>query len=316
MKIVVLDGYAGNPGDLSWKEMEALGDLVVYDRTAASQTLERMRGADCVLTNKVVISREIIEAAPSVRYIGVMATGVNVVDLDAAHEHGITVTNVPAYSTNSVAQIAFAHILNITNRIGHYTRQVRDGEWSRCKDFSYADTPVIELAGKTLGIVGLGHIGQAVARIAQAFGMAVQAVTSKRQDDLPEGITKVELDTLFKTSDVVTLHCPLTPGNRGMVNRERLLMMKPQAIFVNTARGGLVVDEDLAATLREGRLLGAGIESMEPEPPLISNPLLAAPRCYFTPHIGWASKEARIRLMSVITSNLKAWQAGKPENRV
>ncbi len=317
MKIVVLDGYAGNPGDLSWDAMQALGDLTVWDRTDDNQILERCRGAQAVLTNKVALTADILAALhPTLQYVGILATGTNVVDLAAAHRYGIAVTNVPAYSTDSVAQIAIAHLLNITNRVQRYTNEVRDGRWSSSKDFCFISTPILELSGRLMGLVGLGNIGMAVARIALAMGMRVQAVTSKNQDQLPQGIVKCDLDTLFATSDVVSLHCPLTPETRGMVNRRRLHAMKAHAILINTARGGLVVDDDLADVLNKGGLLGAGIDVMDPEPPTPDNPLLTARHCYFTPHIGWASKEARIRLMDVSVANLAAWQQGQPVNLV
>lgn len=317
MKIVVLDAYAGNPGDLSWEEVRRLGDCDIYDRTAPELVIDRARDAEAVLTNKVPLHRKEIEALPKLKYIGVMATGFNVVDVAAASEHGITVTNVPAYSTASVAQLVFAHLLNICDSVQHYTQEVHAGKWSHCADFTYVNTPIIELAGKTLGIVGLGHIGQAVARIAQSMGMQVQAFTSKPQAALPAGVTKAaSLDSLFATSDVVTLHCPLNASTRNMVNAERLKLMKPTAILINTARGPLVDEAALAHALKSGQLMAAGIDVMSKEPPAIDNPLLAVDNCYVTPHIAWASKEARVRLLDVVTANLKAYLAGKPVNVV
>ncbi len=316
MKIVVLDAYAGNPGDLSWDGMRKLGDCAIYDRTAPGDVVARAQGAEIVLTNKVVIDRKVIEALPRLKYIGVIATGYNVVDVAAASERGIVVTNVPAYSTNSVAQLVFAHLLNICDQVEHYTQEVHQGAWSRSADFTYINTPIIELAGKTMGIVGLGHIGQAVARIALALGMHVQAFTSKAQEALPQGITKADLDTLFATSDVVTLHCPLTDSTRGMVDARRLGLMKSTAILINTARGQLIDDMALAQALKSGKLLAAGIDVMSQEPPAATNPLLGLDNCYFTPHIGWASKEARVRLIDVITRNVAAFLKGSPINVV
>ena len=316
MKIVVLDAYAGNPGDLSWDEVRKLGDCDIYDRTAPELVIDRARDAEAVLTNKVPLHRKEIEALPKLKYIGVMATGFNVVDIDAASQHGITVTNVPAYSSASVAQLVFAHLLNMCDSVQHYSQEVHAGKWCHCADFTYVNTPIIELAGKTMGIVGLGHIGQAVARIALAMDMRVQAFTSKPQQALPAGVAKVELDSLFATSDVVTLHCPLNASTRNMVDARRLKLMKPTAMLINTARGPLVDEAALAQALKSGQLMAAGIDVMSKEPPAADNPLLAVDNCYITPHIAWASKEARVRLLDVVTANLKAYLAGKPVNVV
>ncbi|MBQ0069844.1 MAG: D-2-hydroxyacid dehydrogenase, partial [Bacteroidales bacterium] len=255
MKIVVLDGYPGNPGDLSWDELEQVGQCDVYHRTAPSQILDRCAGADVVLVNKVAITDEIMAQLPSLKYLGEMGTGYNNIDVDAAHKRGIVVTNVPAYSTNSVAQMAIAHLLNIACRTGHYTRQVRAGRWSDSKDFCYSDTPLVELAGKQMGIVGMGQIGSAVARIATALGMSVMAFTSKSQDQLPAGtMIARDLDQLFSTCDVVSLHCPLTPETSGMVDARRLALMKPTAILVNTSRGMLIDEQALADALNAGTI--------------------------------------------------------------
>ncbi len=317
MKIVVLDAYTGNPGDLSWQPMRELGELILYDRTPPELIIERGREADAILINKVVITREMMEQWPRLRYIGVIATGFNIVDIVAARDHGIVVTNVPAYSTPSVAQLAIAHLLNICCQVQHYTDEVRDGMWSRCPDFSFTDTRLMEVAGKRIGIVGFGQIGQAVTRIAQALGMTVTAYTSKAAGELPEGVAKAEsLDALVSECDVVSLHCPLNDDTRGMIDRRRLWMMKPTAILLNTARGPLVDDAALAEALHEGRIMAAGLDVMGQEPPAADNPLLTAPNCYFTPHIAWASAEARARLMVVITRNLKTFMEGRPENQV
>ncbi len=316
MKIVVLDGFAGNPGDLSWGPLEALGHCTVYDRTAPSQVVERAADAQILLTNKVEIDRATIEALPHLKYIGVIATGYNIIDIGAAREHGVVVTNVPAYSTRSVAQIVFAHLLDITNSVQHYTREAHGGVWSKCKDFTYINTPVVELDGKVMGIVGLGHIGMAVAQIAIAFGMKVIAYTSKPQESLPQGILKADMDTLFSSSDVLTLHCPLNASTKGLVNAKRLAQMKNGSILINTARGPLVDEDALAEALASGHLMGAGVDVLSQEPPLPTNPLLAQPTCHFTPHIGWASEEARGRLMKILVDNVKAFIEGTPQNVV
>ena len=304
MKIVVLDGYCLNPGDLSWEDMGSLGDLQVYDRTSPSELLERAEGAEVLITNKTLISDKDMDALPELKYIGVLATGYNVVDVEAAKQRGIVVTNIPAYSTRSVAQMVFAHILNITQRVEHYACLNRQGKWSDSADFSYWDTELIELDGKWMGIVGYGNIGQATARIALAFGMKVAVFTSKPQFDLPEGIIKMDLDQLFSTCDVVSLHCPLTPSTKEMVNAKRLNLMKPNAILINTGRGPLVNEQDLADALNEERIMAAGIDVLSIEPADPSNPLLSARNCFITPHIAWATKEARTRLMQIAVSNL------------
>ncbi|MCQ2287862.1 MAG: D-2-hydroxyacid dehydrogenase [Muribaculaceae bacterium] len=317
MKVVVLDGYPGNPGDLSWDELEAMGECDVYERCAPDLVVPRCQDADAVLVNKVAITRDIIAQLPRLKYLGEMGTGYNNIDVEAAHERGIVVTNVPAYSTWSVAQMTMAHLLNIACRTGHYTRQVRAGRWSDSKDFCYTSTPLIELTGKQMGIVGMGQIGQAVSGMAQALGMKVMAFTSKSQDQLPAGVTIArDLDHLFSTSDVVSLHCPLTRDNAGMVDARRLALMKPTAILLNTARGMLVDEVALAQALNEGKIMAAGIDVMIQEPPAHDNPLLSARNCFFTPHVGWASREARERMMRVIIDNVAAWMAGSPVNVV
>ena len=316
MKIVVLDGYCLNPGDLSWEAMGSLGDLQVYDRTSPSELLERAEGAEVLITNKTLISDKDMDVLPDLKYIGVLATGYNVVDVEAAKKKGIVVTNIPAYSTHSVAQMVFAHILNITQRVEHYACLNRQGKWSDSADFSYWDTELIELDGKWMGIVGFGNIGQATARIALAFGMKVAVYTSKPQSDLPEGIIKMDLDQLFSTCDVVSLHCPLTPSTKEMVNAKRLNLMKPNAILINTGRGPLVNEQDLAVALNEKRIMAAGIDVLSIEPADPSNPLLSARNCFITPHIAWATKEARTRLMQIAVSNLKEFLNGNVVNNV
>ena len=316
MNIVVLDGYGLNPGDLSWKEMETLGELKVYDRTSPSELLARSKNAEVLITNKTLITADDMEALPKLRYVGVLATGYNVVDIDAAKTRGIVVTNIPAYSTSSVAQMVFAHILNITQRVGYYADENANGRWTSNADFCYWDTDLMELDGKKMGIVGFGNIGQATARIAQAFGMQVYVYTSKEQSALPKGMKKLGLDELFTECDVVSLHCPLTPDTKEMVNAERLRLMKSNAILINTGRGPLINEQDLADALNQGVIAGAGLDVLSIEPSVENNPLLKAKNCFITPHIAWATKEARTRLMNIAVNNLKSYQEGHIINNV
>lgn len=316
MKIVALDGYAANPGDLSWDELKALGECVIYDRTAPEEVLERAADAEVVLTNKVVITAEMMAALPQLKYIGVMATGYNIVDIDAARERGIIVTNIPSYSTDSVAQMVFAHILNIAQQVQHHSEAVHQGRWTASKDFCFWDTPLIELRGKKLGIVGLGHTGYTTARIAIGFGMEVYAYTSKSSFQLPPEIKKMELDQLFSECDVISLHCLLTDKTRELVNAARLKLMKPTAILINTGRGQLVNEQDLADALNNGQIYAAGLDVLSQEPPKADNPLLTARNCYITPHIAWASAAARERLMGILLDNLKGYMEGKVINNV
>ena len=316
MKIIVLDGYGLNPGDLTWKGFEELGELTVYDRTSPSELLERAAGAEALVTNKTLITSENMDALPDLKYIGVLATGYNVVDIDAAKARGIVVTNIPAYSTASVAQMVFAHILNITQRVGYYADENKQGRWTKNADFCYWDTHLVELQGKKMGIVGFGNIGQATARIAQAFGMEVCVYSSKPQFALPSGIKKMELDELFGECDVVSLHCPLTPDTKEMVNAERLSKMKPNAILINTGRGPLINEQDLADALNGGKIAAAGLDVLSVEPSVEDNPLLGARNCFITPHIAWATLEARTRLMDIAVQNLKSYQNGQIVNNV
>lgn len=311
MKIVVLDGYTLNPGDLSWDELKNLGDVTVYDRTSPEDVITRIDNATVILTNKVIIDRNIMLACPNLKYIGVLATGYNVVDINAAHELGVTVTNIPAYSTDSVAQMVFAHILNITNDIARYANETKDGKWSSCSDFCYWNAPIIELSGKTMGIIGLGNIGMAVARIALAFGMKVLAATSKPQDALPNGITATTTDNVLKDSDIISLHCPLTDGTREMINKVSLKKMKRSAILINTGRGPLVNEEDLANALNNGDIAAFGADVLSVEPARTDNPLIGAKNCYITPHIAWATTEARTRLMKIATENVRQFTTGE-----
>ena len=316
MHIVVLDGYAANPGDLSWEEIKQLGECTIYDRTSPAEVLERSQGAEILLTNKTVLNAETINALPSLRYIGVLATGYNIVDTEAARARGVTVTNIPAYSTDSVAQMVFAHLLNICQQVQHHSEEVRKGRWSSNPDFCFWDTPLIELRGKKMGIVGLGHTGSRTARIAISFGMEVYAYTSKSAFQLPHEIKKMELDELFAECDIISLHCPLTPDTREMVNVYRLSLMKPTAILINTGRGPLVNEQDLADALNSGRIYAAGLDVLSQEPPRADNPLLTARNCYITPHIAWASTAARERLMQIAVENVKAFIEGKAINVV
>lgn len=316
VRIVVLDGYALNPGDLSWGGLEALGTVTLHEFTPPELTVQRAVGADVLLTNKTVLPRPVLAQLPHCRYIGVLATGYNVVDLEAATERGIVVTNVPTYGTSSVAQATFALLLELTNHVGHHAQTVRDGRWCRNRDFSYWDRPLTELAGLTMGLVGLGRIGQAVAEIARAFGMDVVAHDPLAEAAPAAWVPRVELEHLFRQCDVVSLHCPLTAGNAKLVNAARLALMKPTAFLLNTARGPLVNEADLAAALNAGRLAGAGLDVLSVEPPSPANPLLQARNCLITPHLAWATRQARQRLMATAVANAKAFLTGQPENVV
>lgn len=316
MKIVILDAYTANPGDLSWEPLKEIGELTVFDRTMPEETVARAAEAEIVLTNKVILGLKEMEQLPHLKYIGVLGTGYNVVDVDAAHQRGIVVTNVPAYSTESVAQMVFAHLLTVTNRTEHYARQNREGRWTNNPDFCYWDTPLPELYGKTFGIVGLGNIGRRVAQIALAFGMKVQALTSKQADALPEGVQKVGLAELLATSDVLSLHCPLTPDTRCLINAQTLSQMKSSAILINTGRGPLINDADVAQALAEGRLAAYCADVLTNEPPLADNPLLTQSNAYLTPHIAWATGEARKRLLAVAIENVRAFVQQHPQNMV
>lgn len=316
MKIVVLDGQGVNPGDISWNRIEELGELTVYPRTAPEEVLQHVGNAEIALTNKTVFDADIIAQLKNTKYIGVLATGYNVVDTKAARERGIVVTNIPAYSTDSVAQMVFAHLLNVSNHVDHYAEETRNGVWSRCLDFCYWNTPLFELAGKTLGIVGLGHIGMKVAQIAQAFGMNVLAYTSKSPDQLPEWIRKTTLDGLLGASDVVSLHCPLTDTTRELMNSASIEKMRDGAILINTGRGPLVNEVDVADALASGKLGAYCADVLSSEPPSASNPLIGVPNAFITPHVAWATLEARLRLMDIAVCNIKSFLAGSPTNVV
>ena len=316
MKIVVLDAYTLNPGERRWEELEELGEVVVHDRTAQLDVVRRAKDAEVVLTNKTILDVFILNLLPKLKYIGVLATGYNVVDLDVARQRGIVVTNIPAYSTQSVAQMAIAHLLNITQRVAHYAHEVHNGVWSAQPDFCYWNTPLIELAGKKIGIVGFGNTGQATAQIAEALGMEVWVYTSKPKKSLPKKYQKVTLNELFSACDVVSLHCPLTAENKEMVNSFRLSLMKQGAILINTSRGGLIDEKALEQALLSGKLLGAGLDVLSSEPVPNGNPLLKLKNCFITPHIAWATRESRMRLMNQAVENLKAWMEGRTINNV
>lgn len=316
-KIVVLDGYALNPGDLSWEKIARQGDLTVWDRTAPSELLERASGAEILLTNKTILSAETFEKLDSLRFIGVLATGWNVVDTEAARKRRIPVSNVPAYSTESVVQSTVGHLLNLAARLAEHTAAVASGEWAKSADFCFYRPPLTELARKTLGIVGFGTIGRRVAAAARALGMNVVAYGPHlTPGTLVDGVRAVELDELFACSDAVSLHCPLTAENRKMVDSERIAAMKPTAFLINTARGPLIDEDALADALDAEKLAGAGLDVLSQEPPEASNRLLSAKNCYITPHIAWATLEARRRLMEVTEANIAAYCAGKPQNVV
>ncbi len=317
MKLVVLDGYTLNPGDLNWSPLLDLGDEPkIYERTAPQDTVTRAAEAEIILTNKVLLDRGTLAQLPRLRYVGILATGINTIDLGAARERGIVVTNVPAYSTASVVQLTLALLLELTQRVGHHAGSVRQGNWVTSKDFAYWDFPLVELDGMTLGLVGFGAIAQGVARVAQALGMRV--IATRRAERPPEvpGVRMVDLDTLFRESDALSVHCPLTPETRGLVNAARLATMKPGAYVLNTSRGPVVNEADLADALNTDKIAGAGLDVLSTEPPTADNPLLTAKNCVITPHIAWATKAARGRLLATVVANIRAFLDGKPQNVV
>lgn len=317
MKIVVLDGYTLNPGDLSWKDLENFGHLVVYDRTPEDKILERIGDAEIIFTNKTPLNREIISKVPQVKYIGVLATGYNVVDIDAATEKGIIVTNIPTYGTLAVAQMTFALLLEMCHHVWEHSQAVKKGEWTKSPDFCFWKYPLIELAGKTMGIIGLGRIGRAVAKIAQAFGMTVLAFDVHQDKELEtDTLRYVNLDELLENSDVISLHCPLFDSTKGIINKNTLSAMKDGVMIINTSRGELIVEEDLANALNSGKVAGAALDVVSVEPIEESNPLLKAKNCIITPHIAWAPKESRERLMNIAVDNLVKFLKGTPINVV
>ncbi|MBQ0085608.1 MAG: D-2-hydroxyacid dehydrogenase [Prevotella sp.] len=316
MKIVILDGYALNPGDLDWNVLREFGEVVVYDRTKKEDAIERLADADAAITNKFPFDKNLIESLPKLKFIAVTATGYDIIDCKAAREAGVTVTNIPAYSTDSVAQTVFAFILNIMNGVQHFTDENRNGRWSRCEDFCYWDSTLHELTGKSIGIIGMGHIGQRVAQIANAFGMKVLAKTSKDKDLLPEYVEKASLEDIFREADIISLHCPLTPDTRNMIDEASIRMMRPSTIVINTSRGPLVNEKAMAKALEEGKVAAYATDVMEHEPPSADCPLLKAPNCFITPHVAWATYEARVRLMDILVENFRAFLQGTPINVV
>lgn len=314
MKIIVVDGYAMNPGDLSWDGLNELGDLTVYDRTPPELVVERLQGADAMIINKVPVTAELLDQLPDLKYIGVTATGYNIIDTDACRARGVAVANVPAYSTEAVVQMTWAHILNLTNRVALHADSVRDGDWCACEDFCYWKTPQPALSQMTLGIIGFGQIGQGVALAAQAFGLRV-LVSTRTPRNLP-GVEMVSRDKLFAESDIISLHCPQTPETTGLINAAAIELMKPGAYLINTSRGGLIDEAALADALNSGRLAGAGLDVLSTEPPAKDNPLLNATNCFITPHIAWAGTAARQSLMNQTANNLRAFIAGEPINVV
>ncbi len=313
-RIVVLDGHTLNPGDLDWSSIESLGELTVYPRTAPHEIITRAEGAEILLTNKTPVTAEVIAALPALRFIGVLATGFNIVDTAAASASKIPVCNVPGYGTASVAQHVFALLLELTQRSGHHGQTVRDGRWSASPDFCYWDFPLIELAGKTLGIVGYGRIGEAVARIGSAFGMKIIATARKPRS--ADGVEFVATEEIFRRADVITLHCPLTEETRELVNAARIATMKTGAFLINTGRGPLIAEQDLADALNAGRIAGAGLDVLSVEPPTTGNPLFTAKNCIITPHIAWATHDSRARLMEIVAGNIRDFLAGQPRNLV
>jgi glycerate dehydrogenase len=316
LRIVVLDGFTLNPGDLSWKSLEELGECAIYDRTAPDDTLQRADGAEIVLTNKTVLSSDSIERLAQLQYIGVMATGYNVVDVEAASKRGIPVTNVPTYGTDSVAQMVFAHLLNLTQNVAHHAQTVSDGRWCSSPDFCYWDTPLVELRGLTMGIIGFGRIGQATAKLALAFAMKVIVHDITAPAQMPQMCEMVKLEDVFRLGDVISLHCPLTAQTKNLVNEQHLALMKRTAFLINTSRGPLGDERALADALNNARIAGAGLDVLAIEPPDEQNPLLKARNCHVTPHIAWATRAARERLLRVAVDNVAAFLAGKPQNAV
>ncbi len=317
LKIVILDAFALNPGDLSWDWLKNLGECDIYDRTPADQILERCKGADIVITNKTPLTKETLSKLSNLKYIALESTGYNVVDCEYAKSMGVPVSNIPSYSTNAVAQLTFSLILEITNAVGIHSESVRNGDWANCPDFCYWKTPLTELCGKTLGIVGFGQIGQAVADIAEAFKMNIVAVSGHETDQSHrKNFSWVNMDTLAKTSDIISFHCPLTEKTTGLVNEEFISKCKDGAIIINTSRGPVVDDQALADALNSGKLRGAGLDVLTVEPPKADNPLLSAKNCFITPHIAWAGSETRERLMSILEENVKAYLNGNPQNVV
>lgn len=316
MKIVVLDGYTTNPGDLSWNALKQLGDCYIYERTLSEDLFSRCLDAEIILTNKTVLTRELFEKFPEIRYIGLLSTGYNVVDIKAASDNNIVVTNVPAYGTDSVAQNVFAHILNLTQHVCEHAQTVRQGKWADSEDFTYQEFPLMELSGKILGIIGLGRIGEKVAEIAIGFGMKCLVYTVPEVKFIPDGVKQCSLDELFCLSDIISLNCPLTPKTRHIVNSEKLKKMKKEAFLINTSRGQLIDEVALLEALNEGIIAGAGLDVLETEPPDKNNPLYFAKNCYITPHYSWATKDSRERLIKMVVENISSYIKGEIINKI
>lgn len=316
LKAVILDGYTENPGDLSWKCIEDLTDLTVYDRTPPELVVERAKEAEILIVNKVVLSKEIIDKLPELKFVSTLATGFNQIDCKALRERNIPVSNIPAYSTNAVAQMVFAYILEYTNRVNEYTQSVKNGDWSNCKDFCYWNKPLYELDGKILGIIGFGKIGSRVAEIGKAFGMNVLVYTPSGKKDGFDNVTFTDMDTVLKNADFISVHCPLTDKTNGLINKDFLSKVKDSACIINTARGAVAVEEDVANALKKGKFAYYCTDVLSTEPPKKDNPLLTAPNCFITPHIAWAAYETRLRLMGILENNIKNYLNGTPVNVV
>ena len=316
LKAVILDGYTENPGDLSWKCIEDLTDLTVYDRTPPELVVERAKEAEILIVNKVVLSKEIIDKLPELKFVSTLATGFNQIDCKALKERNIPVSNIPAYSTNAVAQMVFAYILEYTNRVNEYTQSVKNGDWANCKDFCYWNKPLYELDGKTLGIIGFGKIGSRVAEIGKAFGMNVLVYTPSGKKDGFDNVTFTDMDTVLENADFITVHCPLTDKTNGLINKEFLNKVKKSSCIINTSRGAVAVEEDVANALKEGKFACYCTDVLSTEPPKKDNPLLTAPNCFITPHIAWAAYETRLRLMGILENNIKNYLNGTPVNVV
>lgn len=316
LKAVILDGYTENPGDISWENIEKLVDLTVYPRTPQEEVFERAKEADILIVNKVPVTRELITGLPNLKFVATLATGYNQIDCEALKEKGIPVSNIPAYSTNAVAQMVFAYILELINKVSEYTADVKSGTWSKCDDFCYWNSPLYELDGKTLGIIGFGKIGKRVSEIANAFGMKTLAYTPSGKKDGVENVVFTDMDTVIKTSDFITVHCPLTESTKNLIDAEFISKLKSNAFIINTARGGVTNEHDVAEALKNGKLAGYGTDVLSTEPPSPDNPLLSAPNCLITPHIAWAAFETRLRLMGILEENIKAFLNGAPVNVV
>lgn len=316
MKIVVLDGYTTNPGDLSWDGLKQLGDCDIYDRTFPEEVYDRCKNAGLILTNKTILNRELFEKLPEIKYVGLLSTGYNVVDVEAASDYNVIVTNVPAYGTDSVAQTVFAHILNLSQHVCEHALTVSRGKWASSPDFTYQEFPLIELAGKTIGIIGLGRIGQKVAEIAAGFGMKVLFYSVPDPEFIPEKAKPCSLDDLFRLSDIISLNCPLSPETKHIVNSDKLKKMKKEAFLINTSRGPLIDEKALLKALNTGIIAGAGLDVLETEPPSADNPLYKAENCYITPHYSWATKDSRARLIDMVVENIRSYIDGELRNRV